>query len=59
MASNTKVFTSTAIAILVEQNKIKLDDKVRKFLPRFTLYDNYSSENLTIRELSFEFFLKG
>lgn len=51
IASNTKAFTSSALSILVDQGKIAWDDKVRKHLPYFTLYDPYVSENMTIRDL--------
>jgi len=51
IASNTKSFTSAALSLLVSEGRIKWDDKVRKYLPYFTLYDPYVSENMTIRDL--------
>ena len=39
IASNSKAFTCTAIAILVDEGKIKWDDKVTKFLPNFKMYN--------------------
>lgn len=51
IASNTKSFTSAALAILVDEGRISWDDKVRKYIPWFTLYDPYVSENMTIRDL--------
>ena len=51
IASNTKAFTSAALAILVDQKKISWDDKVTKYLPYFKLYDPYVTENMTIRDL--------
>ncbi|MDD3741430.1 MAG: serine hydrolase [Bacteroidales bacterium] len=51
IASNTKEFTSAALAILVDEGRISWDDKVRKYIPWFTLYDPYVSENMTIRDL--------
>ena len=51
IASNTKAFTAAAIAILVDEGKIKWDDKVTKYLPWFQLYDPYVTYNMTIRDL--------
>jgi CubicO group peptidase (beta-lactamase class C family) len=51
IASNTKAFTSAALAILVSEGRLKWDDKVRKYIPWFSLYDPYVSENMTIRDL--------
>jgi len=51
IASNTKAFTAAALAILVDEGKIKWDDKVIKYLPWFQLYDPYVTANMTIRDL--------
>ena len=51
IASNTKAFTSAAIAQLVEQGKLKWGSKVQEFLPYFKLYDSYVSEEFTVRDL--------
>ena len=51
IASNTKAFISTALAILVEEGKIAWDDPVQKYLPYFQLYDDYVSQHSTIRDL--------
>ncbi len=51
IASNTKAFTATAIGILVDEGKLKLDDPVRKYMPNFKLYAPYVSENFTVRDL--------
>lgn len=51
IASNTKAFVAASMAILVDEGKISWDDPVRKYLPWFTLYDPYVSENITIRDL--------
>ena len=51
IASNTKAFTAAALAILVEEGKIDWDDRVRTYLPYFTLYDPYVTEAMTIRDL--------
>jgi CubicO group peptidase (beta-lactamase class C family) len=51
IASNTKAFTAAALAILVDEGKIKWDDLVTKYLPAFQLYDSYVTRELTIRDL--------
>lgn len=51
IASNTKAFTSAAIAQLVEQEKLKWNDKVRDYLPYFKMYDNYVSEEMIVSDL--------
>ncbi len=51
IASNTKAFTATALGILVDERKIKWDDKVRDFIPEFKLYNPYVTEEFTIRDL--------
>ena len=51
IASNSKAFTAGALAILVDEGKVKWDDKVTKYLPSFALYDPYVTRELTIRDL--------
>lgn len=51
IASNTKAFTSAALSKLVAEGKISWDDKVKKYLPYFQLYDTYASNEMTIRDL--------
>jgi CubicO group peptidase (beta-lactamase class C family) len=51
IASNTKAFTSAALGILADEGKLTWDDKVRKFIPEFKLYDPYVTEEFTIRDL--------
>ncbi len=51
IVSNSKAFTAAAIALLVQEGKLKWDDKVRQYLPYFTLYNTYVSEETTIRDL--------
>src|SRR5688500_2958651 len=46
IASNSKAFTSAALAILVDEGKVKWDDKVTKYLPSFELYDPYVTREL-------------
>ncbi|MBN1155941.1 serine hydrolase [candidate division KSB1 bacterium] len=51
IASNTKAFTATALAMLVEEGKIKWDDPVIKHLPAFRLSDPYVTNELNVRDL--------
>ena len=51
IASNSKAFTSAALAQLVDSEKITWDDKVIDYLPYFKMYDDYVTQNMTIRDL--------
>ena len=51
IASNSKAFTAAALGMLVDEGKIKWDDKVRDYVPEFKLYSPYVSEEFTIRDL--------
>ena len=51
IASNSKAFTAAALAILVDRNKIKWDDRVINYIPEFRLYSPYVTEEFTIRDL--------
>ncbi|XWW46039.1 serine hydrolase [Fibrella sp. USSR17] len=51
IASNSKLFTGTAIANLDAQKKLSLDDKVTKYMPDFALYDPSSTQLVTVRDL--------
>jgi len=51
IASNSKAFTATALAILVDQGKLQWDDRVQQYIPEFKLYDPYVSAHFTIRDL--------
>ncbi len=51
IASNSKAFTSAALAMLVEEGKLDWDDPVREHLPYFQLYDPYVSQEMRIRDL--------
>jgi CubicO group peptidase (beta-lactamase class C family) len=39
IGSSSKAFTAAAIAMLVDEGKLKWDDPVTKYLPGFELYD--------------------
>lgn len=51
IASNTKVFTATALGLLVEEGKIAWDAPVVDYLPWFQMWDPYVTRELTIRDL--------
>jgi len=51
IASNTKLFTATALALLVEQGKVEWDAPVIRYLPWFAMYDPYVTRELTVRDL--------
>lgn len=51
IASNTKAFTATALALLVEEGKLQWDAPVINYLPWFQLSDPYVTRELTVRDL--------
>jgi CubicO group peptidase (beta-lactamase class C family) len=51
IASNSKAFTSAALAILVDEGKLKWTDKVVQHIPEFKMYDAYTTANFTIADL--------
>jgi CubicO group peptidase (beta-lactamase class C family) len=51
IASNSKAFTTTALGILVDEGKLKWDDKVVDYLPDFGMYDAYVTGAFTVRDL--------
>ncbi len=51
IASNSKAFTTTAIAMLVDEGKLNWDDKVKKHIPEFKMYNDYVTEEFTVRDL--------
>jgi CubicO group peptidase (beta-lactamase class C family) len=51
IASNSKAFTTASLAILVDEGKLKWDDRVSQYLPEFQMYDPYVTRELTVRDL--------
>ena len=51
IGSNTKAFTTAALAMLVDEGKLSWDDPVYQRLPGFQMYDPYVSHEMTIRDL--------
>ena len=48
IASNSKLFTGTALAQLDFNKKLSLDDKITKYFPDFKLYDDNATNLVTI-----------
>ena len=51
VASNSKAMTAALLGQLVDEGKIKWDDKVTDYVPEFKMYDPYVTEAFTIRDL--------
>ena len=51
IASNSKAFTTAALAILVDQGKLNWGDRVIDYLPEFKMYDDWVTAEFNIRDL--------
>jgi CubicO group peptidase (beta-lactamase class C family) len=51
IGSETKAFTSAALAILVDRGKLKWSDLVKDKLPGFQMYDPYVTDHMTVKDL--------
>jgi CubicO group peptidase (beta-lactamase class C family) len=51
IASNTKLFTATAVGLLVEEGKLEWDQPVRQFVPGVRFYDDQLSASVTVRDM--------
>lgn len=51
IASNSKGFTVTALAMLADEGKLNWTDPVSKFIPEFKMYDAYASQQVEIQDL--------
>jgi CubicO group peptidase (beta-lactamase class C family) len=51
IGSNTKAFTTAALAILVDEGKLHWNDRVADKLPGFRMYDAYASSEMTVTDL--------
>ena len=51
IGSNSKAFTTAALAILVDEGKLNWTDKVTKYIPEFKMYNSYVTDNFTIEDL--------
>jgi len=51
IASNTKAFTTAALAMLVDEGKLNWNDKVVDYIPEFKMYDPYVTADFNIQDL--------
>jgi len=51
IASNTKLFTTVAAGMLVEEGKLTWDKPVRDSVPEIQFYDNQLNNNVTLRDM--------
>src|SRR5271170_5319264 len=51
IASNTKLFTATAIGFLVEEGKLDWDKPIKNFVPSIEFYNAELTSNVTIRDM--------
>ena len=51
IASNTKLFTGTALALLETRGKLSLNDRITKYFPTFRLYDTTTTRLVTIKDM--------
>ncbi|MFY7901005.1 MAG: serine hydrolase [Chitinophagaceae bacterium] len=51
VASNSKLFTGTALAQLEYNKKLSLNDKIVQYFPDFKLYDKNATEMVTIKDM--------
>jgi CubicO group peptidase (beta-lactamase class C family) len=51
IASNTKLFTGTALAQLAFRGKLNLDDKISKYYPGYQLFDKNASDMVSIKDM--------
>lgn len=51
IGSNTKSFTAAVVGMLVDEGKMRWDDKVTRWLPGFQLYDPYVTREINLRDV--------
>lgn len=51
IASNSKAFTGTSLALLESFGKISLNDKVKKYLPYFRMNEDWKTEEVSILDV--------
>lgn len=50
IASISKAFTTTALAILADRGQVDWDAPIRTYIPEFSMYDPWVSRNFTVRD---------
>lgn len=51
IASNTKAMTAAGLAVLVDEGKLKWNDRVQRYIPWFELYNPYVTSELNIVDI--------
>ncbi len=51
VGSTSKAFTSAALGLLVDEGRVRWDDRVIDHIPWFAMYDPYATRELTLRDL--------
>lgn len=51
IASTSKAFTAGALGMLVDEGKVRWDERVTAYLPGFELHDPYVTREITVRDL--------
>lgn len=51
IASNTKLFTSTAAAMLAEEGKLSLDKPVKTYMPSLNFFNDELNSKVTLRDM--------
>ncbi len=51
IGSNTKAFTGTLMAMLADEKKCSMDDKVVKWLPGFTMKDPWVAKQINLTDI--------
>ncbi|MGI9179701.1 MAG: serine hydrolase [Longimicrobiaceae bacterium] len=51
IGSASKAFTAAAVALLVDEGKVKWDDPATQHLPSLQLFDPYATRELSVRDL--------
>jgi len=51
IASNTKLFTATAVGFLVEEGKIDWDKPIKTYVPQIQFYNDELNSSVTIRDM--------
>ena len=51
IASCSKAFTTTSMALLADGGKLDWDTPVKEYIPSFKMYDSFATERLTPRDL--------
>ena len=51
IASNSKGMTASLLARLVDAGKLRWDDPVTKYLPKFRMFDPWVTQNMQVRDL--------